>query len=57
MAEGLVCNRAPGACRVNASEICERYDAEGCFLLLLLQTDFSSLLAIPKIQEYVVLLF
>ena len=55
MAGRLVCNRPPGTCRVNASGIWDGYDSGGFFLLPL--TNFSSLLAISKVQHFVNSLF
>ena len=52
MAGRLVCNRSPGTCRVKASEICDRYHAEACFLLP--PTSFSSLLSILRARHFAI---
>ena len=55
MAGRLVCNRAPGTCRVNASKICDGYYAGACFLLP--PTSFSSLLSIMRARGFAIWLF
>ena len=51
----LVCNRAPGTCRVNASETCDGYYARACFLLP--PTSSSSLLSIVRARGFAMSLF
>ena len=55
MAGRLVCNRGPGTCRVNASEICDRYHTGACFLLP--PISFSSLLSIVRVRRFAIWLF